>query len=72
MSNRSTAPSAATTSEAVVSTNSHVKRRIPNYETTVFNISDNNAATVSFNATNDDLINFLSLEIGQPNELLAR
>jgi hypothetical protein len=54
MSNRSTAPSAATTSEAVVSTNSHVKRRIPNYETTVFNISDNNAATVSFNATNDD------------------
>ena len=54
MSNRSTAPSAATTSEAVASTNSHVKRRIPNFETTVFNISDKNEAKVSFNATNDD------------------
>lgn len=54
MSNSSAVLFSSTASEAIVSQDGRVKRRIPNYETIVLNISDKEIRSDEFDAVNDE------------------
>ncbi|WP_455218926.1 hypothetical protein [Kaarinaea lacus] len=54
MNHSSAALLSSTASEAIVSIDGRIKRRIPNYETIVLNISDKDHKFAAFDAVNDD------------------